>query len=51
MTKRKEDEGMVIPGEWHVRYDYSVGKVAGKFFDGLKQKKILATHCSKSGIE
>jgi hypothetical protein len=36
----------VIPGEWHVRYKYSVGKVAGKFFDGLKQKKILATYCS-----
>jgi uncharacterized protein len=37
----------VIPGEWHVRYNYSVGKVAGKFFDGLKQKKILATYCDK----
>jgi hypothetical protein len=50
MAKHKEDEGMVIPGEWHVRYNYSVGKVAGKFFEGLKEKKILATHCSKSGI-
>ncbi len=40
----------VIYGEWNVRYAYSVGKVAGKFFDGLKQKKILATRCSKSGL-
>src|SRR6266571_2713304 len=39
-----------IAGEWHVRYNYSVGKVAGRFFAGLKEKKILATHCSKSGI-
>jgi uncharacterized OB-fold protein len=39
-----------IPGEWHVRYNYSVGKVAGQFFAGLKEKKILATHSSKSGI-
>jgi uncharacterized OB-fold protein len=40
----------VIPGEWHVRYNYSVGKVAGHFFEGLKKKKILASKCSKSGI-
>lgn len=39
-----------IAGEWHVRYNYAVGKVAGRFFAGLKEKKILATHCSKSGI-
>ncbi|GEM_PF-176096 len=41
---------MVIPGEWHVRYNYSVGKVAGHFFEGLKERKILAAKCSKSGI-
>ncbi len=40
----------VIPGEWHVRYNYSVGKVAGTFFDALKEGKILATSCSKSGL-
>ena len=40
----------VIHGEWHVRYNYSVGKVAGHFFEGLKQRKILASHCSASGI-
>lgn len=43
-------DDMVISGEWHVRYNYSVGKVAGQFFEGLKKKKILATHCSKSGV-
>ncbi len=40
----------VIHGEWHVRYNYSVGKVAGHFFDGLKARKILASHCAQSGI-
>lgn len=40
----------VIPGEWHVRYNYSVGKVAGHFFAALKQRRILATHCSVSGL-
>jgi uncharacterized protein len=47
--KRNESDSNenVIIGQWHVRYKYSVGKVAGKFFDGLKQKKILATYCSK----
>jgi uncharacterized OB-fold protein len=49
---KKQDAGdpNIIYGEWHIRYAYSVGKVAGKFFEGLKQKKILATRCSKSGL-
>jgi len=50
MNKQTMEASDVIPGEWHVRYNYSVGKVAGKFFDALKEKQILATHCSKSGI-
>jgi uncharacterized protein len=33
-----------------LRYDYSLGEVAGKFMEGLKNGKILATHCSKSGL-
>lgn len=40
----------VIPGEWHVRYNYSVGKVAGAFFEGLREGRILASRCSKSGL-
>lgn len=44
------DSTEIIPGEWHVRYNYSVGKVAGHFFEGLRRKKILATHCSASGV-
>jgi len=47
---RKTEPSDVISGEWNVRYDYSVGKVAGKFFDALKERKILATKSSKSGI-
>jgi uncharacterized OB-fold protein len=43
-------EDMVIHGEWHVRYNYSVGKVAGHFFAGLKERKILASYCPASGI-
>jgi uncharacterized OB-fold protein len=49
MASDKPDD-MVIPGEWHVRYNYSVGKVAGHFFAALKQRKILASHCAKSGL-
>jgi uncharacterized OB-fold protein len=40
---------MVISGEWHVTYNYSVGEVGARFFSALKERKILATHCSKSG--
>ena len=45
-TADKEQSTGVIPGEWHVRYNYSVGK----YFDGLKARKILATRCNKSGL-
>lgn len=31
-----------------LRYDYALGEVAGKFMDGLRDGKILATRCSKS---
>jgi uncharacterized OB-fold protein len=51
MAKQESmNETKVITGEWSVRYNYSIGKVAGKFFEGLKHKKILATHCSKCGL-
>jgi uncharacterized OB-fold protein len=51
MAKQETNKNeAVIYGEWHVRYKYSVGKVAGKFFDGLKEKKILATHCRKCNL-
>jgi uncharacterized OB-fold protein len=46
-TLEKDD---VISGEWHVRYNYAVGKVAGRFFEGLRAGKILASRCSKSGL-
>ncbi|PKO63460.1 MAG: hypothetical protein CVU23_10600, partial [Betaproteobacteria bacterium HGW-Betaproteobacteria-17] len=50
MTNEKTQASDVISGEWNVRYNYSVGKVAGTFFDALKDRKILATKSSKSGI-
>lgn len=33
-----------------VRYDYSLGQMAGHFMQGLKAGKILASRCSKSGF-
>lgn len=40
------------PGVLHqqitLSYDYALGEVAGKFFQGLREKKILASHCSVS---
>lgn len=40
----------VISDEISLRYDYALGEVAGKFMDALKEGKLLATHCSKSGM-
>lgn len=40
----------VIQDELTLRYTYSLGLVAGKFMEGLKEGKILATRCSKSAM-
>ncbi len=50
MANDKTKASDVISGEWNVRYNYSVGKVAGTFFDALKERKILASKSSKSGM-
>jgi hypothetical protein len=41
---------MTLPAEWHVRYNYPVGQTGTHFFTALKERKILATRCSASGI-
>jgi uncharacterized OB-fold protein len=43
------EPSLIIPGEWHITYNYSAGKVASHFFAALREKRILATSCSKSG--
>lgn len=40
----------VIPGEWHLRYNYSIGEVGATFFNELRNKRIVASRCSKSGL-
>jgi uncharacterized OB-fold protein len=44
------DRGEVITDTITLRYDYALGEVAGRFMAGLKEGKILATRCSKSGL-
>jgi uncharacterized OB-fold protein len=51
MEKAKPDvAGKFLTEKITLTYDYALGEVAGKFMDGLKQRKILATRCSKSGM-
>ena len=40
----------VMTEEITLRYDYALGEVAGKFMDGLRNRQILATRCSKSAM-
>src|SRR5664279_3699833 len=47
---KSSDKGGVITDVVTLRYDYSLGEVAGHFMAGLKEGKILATRCSKSGL-
>lgn len=49
-SQGKLDNEVTIPGEWRVRYDYSVGKVAGHFFEELRKGKIFASFCSVSNM-
>jgi uncharacterized protein len=45
-----DDENRVIHQDLTLTYDYAVGEVAGQFLDGLKEKKLLASRCSKSRL-
>lgn len=39
-----------IPGDWNIHYEYSVGKTAAAFFDGLKSRGvILGSRCDSCG--
>jgi uncharacterized OB-fold protein len=40
----------IVTAHVTLRYDYALGQVAGRFMEGLKGGKILATRCSKSGL-
>jgi uncharacterized OB-fold protein len=45
-----DNQSGVIHQEITLSYDYAVGEVAGTFLDGLKERKLLASHCSKSKL-
>ena len=49
-TANATSSPQVITDRVSLRYDYALGEVAGRFMEGLKQGKILATRCSKSGM-
>ena len=42
----KENDIMILPGEWHVRYNYAAGKTTTRFLKQLKEDaKIMGTKC------
>ena len=45
-----DDQPAVISDTITLRYDYALGEVAGRFMQGLRDGRILATRCSKSGL-
>jgi len=40
----------ILTEEVTLRYDYALGEVAGTFMQGLRERRILATRCSRSGL-
>lgn len=50
MNKAINDAPQAVSYEVTLRYNYALGEIAGRFMQGLKDGKILATRCSKSGL-
>ena len=50
MNSTPATEPPVFAAEWRVRYNYPVGETAARFFAALRERRILATRCSASGI-
>lgn len=50
MNKIASDAPEVVSYEVTLRYNYALGEVAGRFMQGLRDGRILATRCSKSGL-
>ena len=41
-------ELLQVPGEWHIKYNYTAGEVASKFLLEVRDnKKIMGTRCDK----
>jgi len=47
--ERSQHSG-VVTETVSLRYDYALGEVAGTFMQGLRERRIMATRCSKSGL-
>lgn len=50
MIESTAQDNSVVSDEIVLRYDYALGEVAGKFMEGLREGKLLATRCSKSAL-
>lgn len=50
MNKPANPAPDVVSCEVTLRYNYAAGEVAGRFMQGLRDGKILATRCSRSGL-
>ena len=42
-------ETVRIPGEWHIGYQYTIGKFASAFFEGLRKGEIWGSLCEQNG--
>lgn len=47
-TRQPDHKLDVLHQEITLSYDYALGEVAGRFFEGLRAKKIFASHCTAS---
>jgi uncharacterized OB-fold protein len=46
----EDQEFGVVRESWTVRYDYTIGEVAGRFMEGIRDKRLLATRAARSNL-
>ncbi len=42
-----EPEPIIVEGRWDLPFRHTAGRVAGHFFEGLKEKRVLALRCPR----
>jgi uncharacterized OB-fold protein len=38
-------ETLRFPGVWHIEYQYTVGREAAEFFEGIRSRRMLGSRC------
>lgn len=43
----QEEEILIVPGRWDLPFRHTAGRFASRFFEGLREKRILGVRCPR----